>query len=65
MDPLLDAAQVANWLGISIATLYDQRHRRVGIGNLAIKVGRHLRWRSTDVERWLDQQQASRESVTE
>ena len=52
---LLEIEEVATIVGLPIPTLYQQRHKRVGIGALAIKVGRHLRWRPEDIERWLDQ----------
>ena len=51
--PLLDIHQLAELLGVSEWTLYEWRNRRQGPP--AIKVGRLLRWRLTDVETWLDQ----------
>jgi excisionase family DNA binding protein len=48
------AEQVAEYLGVPVATLYAWRHR--GVGPRASKVGRHLRYRWIDVERYLDQQ---------
>jgi len=56
MEHLLDISQVSEAAGLPKATLYQQRHRRVGIGALAIRVGRHLRWRPGDIEAWLDAQ---------
>lgn len=65
MDRLLNITQVAEVSGLPKATLYQQRHKRLGIGALAIKVGRHLRWRPEDLEAWLDDQsaKAQREAV--
>lgn len=53
---LLDIHEVSEVIGLPVATLYQQRHRRVGIGGLAFRAGRHLRWRPEDIERWLDEQ---------
>ena len=63
--PLLDIHEVSRWVGLPVATLYQQRHHRVGIGGLALRVGRHLRWRPQDIDQWLEQQaeQARREAV--
>lgn len=57
--PLPDIKQVSAFTGLPIATLRDQRHQGVGIGGLAIKVGKHLRWRWEDIDRWLDEQAAA------
>ena len=53
---LLDIRGTSNIVGLPVATLYQQRHRRIGVGALAIRVGRHLRWRPEDIEGWLDRQ---------
>lgn len=55
---LLDIRGVSRVVGLPVGTLYQQRHRRVGVGALAIVVGRHLRWRPEDIEAWLDEQSA-------
>lgn len=52
--PLGSVEEVSKYLGIPVATLYVWRHR--GTGPRASKVGRHLRYRWSDVERWLDEQ---------
>jgi len=49
--------EVADHLGIPVSTLYQWRHRKVG--PRAAKIGRHLRWRQTEVERWVEQQTTS------
>ena len=51
-DSLMTTVEVAEYLSVPVATLWAWRHR--GEGPLAIKVGRHLRYRAEDVERWLD-----------
>lgn len=53
-DHLDTPERLAEYLGIPVKTLYQWRHR--GVGPRAIKVGRHLRYRPSDVERWLDAQ---------
>lgn len=41
-------------LSVPVSTLYLWRARKEGPP--AIKVGKHLRWRPADVDRWLDEQ---------
>lgn len=50
----MTTADVADYLRVPIATLYGWRYR--GEGPLAIRVGRHLRYRRADVDAWLDSQ---------
>lgn len=52
--PLATLNEVAEHLQVPPATLYQWRHR--GIGPRGSKVGRHIRYRWEDVEKWLDQQ---------
>ncbi|GAA1293304.1 hypothetical protein Psi02_43400 [Planotetraspora silvatica] len=47
--------EVAAFLGIPKATLYQWRHR--GIGPRSARVGRHLRYLEADVLAWFRQQQ--------
>lgn len=56
--PLASAAEVSEYLGVPVATLHQWRY--LGTGPRAAKVGRHLRYRWEDVEKWLDQQSESR-----
>lgn len=51
--PLATPEEVADYYGVPVATLYQWRHR--GVGPRASKVGRHVRYRWEDVEKWLDQ----------
>jgi excisionase family DNA binding protein len=51
MEQLLTPEDVSKALQIPVKTLYRWRHN--GIGPAAIRVGRHLRYRSTDVEAWI------------
>ncbi len=57
-DRLLTLNQVAEYLGVPIATLYQWRHR--GEGPRGIKVGGHVRVRESELERYLDAQTDSR-----
>jgi len=50
--PLASIDEVSQYLGIPIATIYGWRLR--GLGPPAAKVGRHLRFRWSDVEAWVD-----------
>lgn len=52
--PLASAEEVAEYLGVPVATLYQWRHR--GVGPSGARVGRHLRYRWDVVERWFDDQ---------
>jgi len=51
---LLTAEELAAYLGVPRSTLYGWKYR--GDGPPAIRVGRLLRYRSSEVERWLDAQ---------
>lgn len=51
-DRLLRAAEVADMLGTSPASLANMRHR--GVGPRFIKEGGLLRYRSSDIETWIE-----------
>jgi excisionase family DNA binding protein len=51
-DPLLTVDDVATWLGKPKNTLYAWHSR--GKGPRAIRVGNTLRYRRSEVDRWLD-----------
>jgi excisionase family DNA binding protein len=51
-DRLMTADDVAGYLQVPLETIYKWRHK--GSGPLAIKVGRHLRYRRSDVDVWLE-----------
>jgi excisionase family DNA binding protein len=51
LHPLMTARQLSEYLEIPLATLYAWRYRNEGPP--AVRVGRHLRYRADDVERWL------------
>lgn len=54
--PLAGLTEIAEFTGLPQKTIYDQVHRRTGVGALAFKVGRHLRWDWSDVDAWIDSQ---------
>jgi excisionase family DNA binding protein len=53
MDNLMTPRQVAEYLGVPLATVY--RWRYLGEGPSGFRVGRHVRYRRTDVEAWIDE----------
>jgi excisionase family DNA binding protein len=50
---LLSPEELSSYLGVPLATVYRWRSRREG--PLGMRVGRHVRYRLRDVERWLDE----------
>ncbi|MFF4792315.1 helix-turn-helix transcriptional regulator [Streptomyces sp. NPDC001276] len=53
---LASLSDISEFTGLPRKTIYDQVHRRAGVGALAFKVGRHLRWDWADVDAWINQQ---------
>jgi predicted DNA-binding transcriptional regulator AlpA len=53
IEPLFDEAQVSQLTGRGIATLQKDRVR--GTGPKYVKLGRHVRYRTSDVEAWIVQ----------
>jgi excisionase family DNA binding protein len=49
---LLTVQQLAELLKVPVATVYRWRH--IGMGPRGIRVGRHVRYRQSDVEAFLD-----------
>jgi excisionase family DNA binding protein len=52
--PLAQPPEVAAYLGVPVKTLYAWNHARKGPA--ALRVGKHLRYRWADVERWVEAQ---------
>lgn len=52
LDRLLSVQQLADYLGVPVATLYQWRWRREGPPGF--RVGRHVRYRSSDIEDWVE-----------
>ncbi len=51
-DRLLTVEDLAEYLGVPVATLYAWRYRRQGPPGF--RVGRHVRFRRSDVEAWIE-----------
>ena len=56
LDPLLSVRDLAEYLRLPIGTLYAWRYR--GQGPSGFRVGRHVRYRQSDVDGWIQQQLA-------
>jgi excisionase family DNA binding protein len=57
---LVTVADLADYLGVPPATLYQWRYR--GEGPPGFRVGRHLRYRWSDVHQWIESRLDSRPS---
>ncbi|MFC5753386.1 helix-turn-helix transcriptional regulator [Actinomadura rugatobispora] len=53
-QPLGDSLEVAEYLKVSVRTLDDWAHK--GVGPVYHRVGKHRRYRWSEIEKWLDQQ---------
>ena len=51
LDRLLTVEELAEYLGVPVATIYAWRYRHEGPPGF--RVGKHLRYRSSDVETWI------------
>ncbi len=51
-EKLLSAQEVADYLGVPLATLYQWRTN--GTAPRAVKVGRYIRFRKADLESWCE-----------
>jgi len=52
LDRLLTPEELASFLDVPIKTLYAWRYR--GEGPVGFRAGKHLRYRWTDVELWIE-----------
>ena len=52
VDRLLTVEDLADYLDVPVATVYAWRYRRQGPPGF--RVGRHLRFRWSDVEHWIE-----------
>jgi predicted DNA-binding transcriptional regulator AlpA len=57
MDTYLTSGQVADRYRVSEATLKDWRYHRTG--PKYVKLGRHVRYRLRDLERWEQEREAA------
>jgi len=55
-EPMMSPAELAALVQVPIGTVYAWRWR--GGGPPGIRVGRHVRYRRRDVERWLEERAA-------
>ena len=53
LDRLITVQELAHYLDVPIATIYAWRHRRQG--SPGFRVGRHVRYRRSDVEEWINE----------
>lgn len=53
-NEFLSPEGLAEYLGLPVGTIYQWRHK--GTGPRGIKVGKHVRYRRGDVERWIEAQ---------
>jgi len=52
LEPILTTRELADYLGVNVQAIYDLRND--GRGPSGVRVGRELRYRVSDVRRWLD-----------
>lgn len=53
-EPLWNIETLSQFLDVPVATIY--KWRKTGDGPAAFRVGRHLRWRDSEVQAWLARQ---------
>lgn len=61
-EALLSVAELAAYLGIPVATIYRWRHQRQGPPGY--RIGRHVRYRTRDIEQWLEMQRDGDERLS-
>ena len=50
----MEAQDLADFLAVPVATIYGWRHRRTGPPGF--RIGKHVRYRRSDIEQWIDHQ---------
>jgi excisionase family DNA binding protein len=60
-EALLSVAELAAFLGVPVATIYRWRHQRQG--PIGYRIGRHIRYRTRDIEQWLETQRDSHDNA--
>ena len=53
-QPLLSVKDVADYLQVPVATVYQWNS--IGTGPRRHRIGRHVRYRQVDVDAWVDRQ---------
>jgi excisionase family DNA binding protein len=54
LEPLMDVAELASYLGLPVSTVYDWRVH--GKGTAAYRFGKHLKFAVSDVRAWVAEQ---------
>jgi excisionase family DNA binding protein len=57
LPDLMSIAELADYLGVPVSTVYLWRSR--GEGPSGFKIGKRVRYRAADVVKWLNEQQAA------
>ncbi|WP_104201240.1 AlpA family transcriptional regulator [Cryobacterium sp. Y29] len=52
LEPVLTTSELAEYVGVQVQAIYDLRTD--GRGPSGIRVGREIRYRVSDIRRWLD-----------
>lgn len=60
-NDLIGPEELAEYLGIPLPSVYTMNSR--GTGPRRIRVGKHVRYRKADVDRWLDERSIEPEVV--
>ena len=58
--PLPGVPEVAAHFGLTEKTIRSQVNRKVGIGTLAFRVGKYLRWDWDDLDKWVESQKSQK-----
>jgi len=58
-ETLLSVAELAAYLRVPVATIYRWRYQHQG--PTGYRIGRHVRYRTRDIEQWLETQRDGRE----
>lgn len=62
LEPMLTTSELAEYVGVHVQAIYDLRAD--GRGPAGIRIGRELRYRISDVRRWLDRLHEPESSLT-
>ncbi len=54
LDPLVTITELSEYLGVPVKTIYEWR--QTGRGPVGVRIGRHLKFRLSDVQTWVDGQ---------
>lgn len=60
-DRIYSPEELAEYLQVPVRTLYYWRERKTG--PKAAAIGKHLRYRASDVDRWLEERTSDPKSV--